>query len=63
MPEIKLGEIEDLLGKTLTFVYDGELDEINAYIARATEKYGSEPQKILINVCGDEVELEDEDIV
>lgn len=30
--KIKLGEIEDLLGKTLTIVYDGELDEVNAYI-------------------------------
>ena len=35
-----------------------EQEEINAYIARATEKYGAEPQKIIINVCGDEVELD-----
>ena len=33
-------------------------EEINAYIARATEKYGKEPQHININVCGDEVELD-----
>ena len=31
--------------------------EIDAYIARATEKYGREPQKMDITVCGDEVEL------
>ena len=41
-------------------VKNGTLDqnEINAYIARATEKYGVKPQKIEINVCGDEVELD-----
>ena len=40
-------------------VTNGVLDqnEINAYIARATEKYGSEPQHIDIKVCDDEVEL------
>ena len=32
-----------------------EQSEINAYIARATKKYGVEPQHIDINVCGDEV--------
>ena len=32
-------------------------EEINAYITRATEKYGVEPKHIDINVCGDEVEL------
>jgi len=32
-------------------------EEINAYIARAAEKYGTEPTHIDINVCGDEVEL------
>ena len=32
-------------------------EEINAYITRATEKYGMEPKHIDINVCGDEVEL------
>ncbi len=31
--------------------------EIDCYIARATEKYGREPKHIDINVCGDEVEL------
>lgn len=31
--------------------------EIQAYISRATQKYGSEPQHIDITVCGDEVEL------
>ncbi len=35
-----------------------EQSEINAYIARATKKYGVEPQHIDINVCGDEVELD-----
>jgi len=40
-------------------VQNGTLDqqEINAYISRAAEKYGSEPTHIDINVCGDEVEL------
>lgn len=40
-------------------VYNGVLEqsEINAYIARATEKYGSEPKRMDITVCGDEVEL------
>ena len=32
--------------------------EIDAYIARAKEKYGREPQKIDINVDGDYVELD-----
>ena len=31
--------------------------EIDAYIARATEKFGREPLKMDITVCGDEVEL------
>ena len=31
--------------------------EIDAYIARATQKYGMEPKHIDIKVCGDEVEL------
>ncbi|MEF9878956.1 MAG: anaerobic ribonucleoside-triphosphate reductase [Clostridia bacterium] len=35
-----------------------EQNEINAYIARATKKYGVEPQHIDINVCGDDVELD-----
>jgi len=35
-----------------------EQNEINAYIARAIEKYGSEPQKIEIRILGDEVELD-----
>ena len=41
-------------------VTGGELsqEEINAYIARGKEKYHAEPEKLLINVCGDEVELE-----
>lgn len=34
-----------------------EQNEINAYIDRATKKYGVEPLHIDINVCGDEVEL------
>lgn len=34
-----------------------EQSEINAYIARATKKYGTEPRHIDIKVCGDEVEL------
>ncbi len=40
-------------------VTNGALEqaEINAYIDRATKKYGVEPQHIDINVCGDEVEL------
>ena len=40
-------------------VTNGTLDqkEIDAYIARATKKYGVEPRHIDINVCGDEVEL------
>lgn len=40
-------------------VTGGELPqpEIDAYIARATEKYGREPKHIDIRVCGDEVEL------
>lgn len=32
-------------------------EEINAYIARATKKYGQEPKHIDITVDGDEVEL------
>lgn len=38
---------------------NGTLDqtEINAYIARATQKYGSEPSHIDITLVGDEVEL------
>lgn len=35
-----------------------EQSEIDAYIARATQKYGVEPRHIDINVCGDEVELD-----
>ena len=35
-----------------------EQNEINAYIARATQKYGVEPLHIDINGCGDEVELD-----
>lgn len=35
-----------------------EQEEIDAYIARATQKYGVEPRHIDINVCGDEVELD-----
>lgn len=40
-------------------VTNGELQqqEIQAYIRRATQKYGVEPQHIDIKVCGDEVEL------
>lgn len=34
-----------------------EQQEIQAYIDRATKKYGMEPNHIDINVCGDEVEL------
>lgn len=34
-----------------------EQQEIDAYIERATQKYGSEPRHIDITVCGDEVEL------
>ena len=32
--------------------------EINAYIARATEKFGAPPIAIAITLCGDEVELD-----
>ena len=32
--------------------------EMNAYIARATEKFGVEPKAIAITLCGDEVELD-----
>lgn len=41
-------------------VTNGMLDktEINAYIERAIQKYGVEPQHIDIKVCGDEVELD-----
>ena len=41
-------------------VKNGVLDqtEIDAYISRATQRYGFEPQHIDITVCGDEVELE-----
>ena len=35
-----------------------EQSEIDAYIARATQKYGAEPLQIDIKVCGDEVELD-----
>ena len=35
-----------------------EQQEINAYIARATEKYGREPLQIDITIDGDEVELD-----
>ena len=40
-------------------VQNGTLDqtEINAYIARAKQKYGSEPTHIDITLAGDEVEL------
>lgn len=40
-------------------VTNGTLDkaETDAYIARATEKFGAEPKHIDIKVCGDEVEL------
>ena len=40
-------------------VTGGELpqEEINAYIARAVEKYGKQPQSIDIKVDGDWVEL------
>ena len=40
-------------------VRNGTMDqtEINAYIERATQKYGSAPQQIDITVDGDEVEL------
>lgn len=34
-----------------------EQQEINAYIARATEKYGAEPLRMDITIDGDEVEL------
>ena len=41
-------------------VLNGEMEqsEINAYITRATQKYGVEPKGINITICGDEVELE-----
>lgn len=41
-------------------VTNGTLDqrEIDAYIERATKKYGMEPLSMNINVCGDEVELD-----
>ena len=41
-------------------VKNGTMDqqEINAYIARATQKYGSEPQRIDITIDGEEVELD-----
>lgn len=32
--------------------------EINAYVARAREKYGREPDGLVINVDGDEVDLD-----
>ncbi|MEG2314644.1 MAG: hypothetical protein RSC91_00415, partial [Clostridia bacterium] len=32
--------------------------EIDAYVQRATKKYGVEPRHIDINLCGDELELE-----
>lgn len=40
-------------------VTNGTMDqqEINAYIARATEKYGTEPLRMDITIDGDEVEL------
>lgn len=41
-------------------VTNGTMDqqEINAYIARATEKYGSEPLQMNIKIDGDEVDLD-----
>ena len=41
-------------------VTNGELpqEEVQAYISRATEKYGAEPRHIDITICGDEVELD-----
>ena len=41
-------------------VKNGTMDqqEINAYITRATQKYGSEPLQIDITIDGDEVELD-----
>ncbi len=41
-------------------VKNGMMDqqEINAYIARATEKYGSEPLQIDITIDGEDVELD-----
>lgn len=41
-------------------VKNGTMDpqEINAYITRATQKYGSEPERIDITIDGDEVELD-----
>ena len=40
-------------------VTNGELpqEEIEAYIARARDRFGREPRHIDIRVCGDEVEL------
>ena len=40
-------------------VTNGTMDqqEINAYIARATQKYGKEPLRMDITIDGDEVEL------
>ena len=40
-------------------VTNGSMDqkEINAYISRATEKYGTEPLQMDITIDGDEVEL------
>ena len=35
-----------------------EQPEIQAYIDRATKKFGHEPRHIYIKVCGDEVELD-----
>ena len=35
-----------------------EQPEIQAYIDRATKKFGHEPRHIDIKVCGDEVELD-----
>lgn len=34
-----------------------EQQEIDAYIVRATKKYGAAPLHMDINICGDEVEL------
>ena len=41
-------------------VRGGEMtqNEINAYIERATRKFGTEPQHIDISICGDEVDLD-----
>lgn len=35
-----------------------ERSEIDAYITRAIEKYGSEPEHMHVRLCGDEVELD-----